>query len=214
MFYRAFKHHLKHRFKNQYSIAGLTIGAMLSSALAMFSQPLFFAITGRYLVTHNNVGLAAAIYLLMIVNMPAVLGVVSAFLYCLKFYGNYEVIERYFGYRAFRITREQQDYFGLRFEGCTKEERIIGSAIMDTAGTMWCVLRPGRHFHNIAHAAEHGANKQLRQQGFLTNRYRFIGREAARSMAMANGQVLDPDHDRDLFSEDLWDTPKHLQYKG
>lgn len=216
MFYRAFKHHLQNRFKDQYSIANLTISALFSNVIAMASQPLFFAITDRYLVNYDNLPWMLGGYLMLMVTTPGILGLLKALFYCLKFYGNFEVIDMAFGYRAFRLNREQQEYLGLYYERRQKkEERIIAVANLHRDGTIWAVMNPGRHHHCHWFIHENGgSDRTLQEMGFLTNRYRFIGREEARDMAMVNGQVPNPDHSRDLFSEDLWDTPKHLQYKG
>jgi hypothetical protein len=113
------------------------------------------------------------------------------------------------------VTPTQQEYHGLYYEKRPrKKELIIASAIIDGTGTIWCVEKPGRHHHCIWYMAQYGANKQEHTQGFLTNQYRFVGREYGRLLALETGQVRKTDHAEELFSEDLWDTPEHLRYKG
>lgn len=122
---------------------------------------------------------------------------------------SFSPFERFFEYWIFKVKRL------FRINGMHQvEERIIASANVDRYFTVWIVLRPGRHHHVISHMAEYGRNKKMRQQGFFTNHYRYIDREVARALAMKNGQCPEPFHGRELFSEDLWDTPEHLKHKG
>lgn len=216
MIYRAFKQYIRNNLKDHYSVFGLceSLGvagflvALTIEWLMSRSNSVFYTLNGYF------------VCIVLVVTYTAVLPLIRTFLgalfYGIRFYGHYEVIERYYGYRAFRITREQQDEYGLRYEGADHAKvKIIASAIQSKEdGIIWCVMRPGRHHHCIAFMAEHDANKQEHRQGFLTNHYRYIGREEARTLALHNGQAPNPAHCRDLFSEDLWDTPPHLCYKG
>jgi hypothetical protein len=132
----------------------------------------------------------------------------------------YERIEEYPKYKAIRWSKQeladQADYFQ---DYPVKQEIIVASAILDLQGTAWSVMRPGRHFHCIQYMAEHGAAEtcipgNTREQGFMTNTNRYIGRKEARALAFANGQAKEEDvvSPRVIFSEDLWKTPKEYQY--
>ena len=215
MFYRAFKQYVANNFKENYSL--------FSQVETVAFAGLCVALTIDWLIVHHLLTFSAfhpyvvcaVLFVIYALLLPIVRTFVGALWYSAKFYGPYEIIERYWGYRAFRITREDQEIYGQKYEGAPiARTRIIASAIQNKDGTIWCVLKPGRHHHCIAFMAEHGANKQEHRQGFLTNHYRFIGREEAHALAQQNGQATNPAHGYHLFSEDLWDTPSHLQYKG
>lgn len=69
---------------------------------------------------------------------------------------------------------------------------------------------PFRH-HHLMHPLYDLTDKKARtgpdNQGFLTNRGRFVGREEALQIALASGQPLidhPSRHATQLFSEDLW----------
>jgi hypothetical protein len=80
---------------------------------------------------------------------------------------------------------------------------IIGVALV-RQGTMHWLLAPNRH-HNVIRMM---SIKMLRpagcQQGFVDERGLFYTREKARIHAIQCGQVINTDHPRELFSEDLW----------
>jgi hypothetical protein len=69
---------------------------------------------------------------------------------------------------------------------------------------------PARH-HHIIHPLYELLGRPVgpNEQGFLTSKGRYVGRERAMAIAVAAGQV-DPKNrksgsaSRDLFSEDLW----------
>jgi len=64
--------------------------------------------------------------------------------------------------------------------------------------------RPARHHHLILEAVtERGMSLIGSEQGFLTSTGRFVGREEAREIAFACGQVQKT-VSRTLTSEDLW----------
>jgi hypothetical protein len=118
------------------------------------------------------------------------------------------------GYRALKLTREEREFYKYCHRNISaRHEKIIASATLAKDGSVWFVMTPGRHHHCIWYMAQHGTNKDIEQQGFLTNRYRFIGRQDARRLATRNGQCFNPGHSRDLFSEDLWRTPSYLAQK-
>lgn len=119
-----------------------------------------------------------------------------------------------------KMLAEKADYFAAH---PSKVEYITGSALRDTRdGIVYVSMRPGRHFHVIRWMAERDYNRHrgkinsVCEQGFFTNKFRYIGREEARALAIANGQVREQDltHSREIFSEDLWETPEKYQYKG
>lgn len=78
--------------------------------------------------------------------------------------------------------------------------------------------RPCRHHHLFPRKHDYlnkiGINTEARDyhttwyelQGFYTNKISFIGRQEAKRLALKNGQYLthDSNHNRLLFSEDLW----------
>lgn len=216
--FQAFRHFLKNKWRLSFSmpqdidlmVAAFILYAILLNQKAFTSLPVWdlFSNSVKALMIVGGYFVYTTIIFYFAQFMAAVV-------YSLKFYGKYEIIKEHFGYRAFRLNREQQGYLQFYYEGYpVSEEKIIASANVDTQGTLWCVLSPGRHHHCIAYMFENGMNEESQRQGFLTNHYRFVGREEARAMAIANGQCPTPDHVRELFSEDLWDTPEHLQYKG
>lgn len=215
MFKRAFKQYVQNNKAYQYGFAGkcdaFFIALTLYLCTSLWAEMWWLVQFGEF----PSQALIAVLYLAVGVAWWELRPVVGGILYALQFLGNYEVIDRSFGYKAFRINREQQEYHGLYYERFPKrQERIIASACLSSDGTIWAVLAPGRHHHCIWFMAQYNANEQVFKQGFLTNQYRYICREEARAMAIQNGQAPTPDHSRDLFSEDLWDTPEHLQYKG
>jgi hypothetical protein len=127
----------------------------------------------------------------------------------------YDDIKRapgYFGKKVHYHERYQAEakYLDLY----DKDERIIASANLDNRGVAWVVLAPGRHHHCIWYMSDNGANKNINDQGFFTSHGRYIDREVARQLAITNGQCPNPPHSRDLFSEDLWDTPSYLREAG
>lgn len=70
---------------------------------------------------------------------------------------------------------------------------------------IWTLPPPNRH-HNVLWlmGEREVEGYHLCEQGFLTDSGDFLTRSAARSYAMATGQCPKPDHERHLFSEDLW----------
>jgi hypothetical protein len=126
----------------------------------------------------------------------------------------YNTIDRSPGYFAKHLTVFDRFHKQLMCEHIDDDdERIVASANLDDSDGVWYVLCPGRHHHVIWFMAQHGMNKRIVDQGFLTNKYRYLDREAARAMAMRNGQCPTPDHSVDLFSEDLWSIPPYLAQK-
>lgn len=87
------------------------------------------------------------------------------------------------------------------------QERIECSAIQHPDGTIYAVLAPGRHHHVIwmmASIGRAGLNNTC-DQGFLTSRGRYLGREAALVVAVAARQIKDKTgSSKRLFSEDMW----------
>jgi hypothetical protein len=212
--YRAFKQYIKQKLKSNYAGECLILALTPATFLLAVTVGASITFNDSWFPDRDQTALLLGVFLLYWLPLPLLCTLVGAVFYSAKFYGHFEIIERHFGYRAFRLDMEQQEYLAMHYEGDRKQERIIASAIRHRDGSIWSVLRPGRHHHCIAYMWEHGENKKAGQQGFLTNRYRFIGREEARALAIENGQCPTPDHSRDLFSEDLWETPLHLQYKG
>ncbi len=86
---------------------------------------------------------------------------------------------------------------------------IIGVAIKQ-GDLMVCLPKPNRHHHCIRYAVQtlglaarpiaagHGL------QGFYTDDGKYLNRQDAMDYAKANGQLINPNPTKDLFSEDLW----------
>lgn len=87
------------------------------------------------------------------------------------------------------------------------QEHILGVAIQ-YEGKVYMALRPCRHHHVIRQIAQaNGVGiKGPDVQGFFTNAMRFVDRREALQIALAAGQVIDPQAVRGdrLYSEDLW----------
>lgn len=96
-------------------------------------------------------------------------------------------------------------------------ERIVAAAIK-VGNLVLMVERPGRH-HNVFYSLRDAGLPPIKgaggnAQGFITSHGRFVGREEARQLATAAGQLLKSEKDdagvpivRDhpqLFSEDVW----------
>ncbi len=84
---------------------------------------------------------------------------------------------------------------------------MILAAAIRFDGTVWALPAPARH-HDVIHRmfdAKGVARVPGRaEQGFIDSEAGFVSRERARDIAVREGQVVCPDHDRELFSEDLW----------
>lgn len=143
-----------------------------------------------------------------------VIGAVYASFMVFRFHG-YETIQMAPGYRAFKLTPQEREFKRYCARNIEKGyERIIAVANLDSEGNLWAVMKPGRHHHVLWFMSDYDKNDDSQQQGFLTNKFRFLGREDARKLAMKNGQAPEPDHHKRLFSEDLWSTPPHLRQQG
>lgn len=148
--------------------------------------------------------------------------VVSYQRYITTWMDGFDIIRWAPGYNAMRLEAHTLEDNERRYnEFPRNDEIIIASAILDNQGQAWVVMKPGRHHHCIRYMAEHNAAElhirgNTRRQGFVTNYGRYITRPVARRLALANGQVKLENlvNSNDIFSEDLWDTPIHLQYKG
>jgi hypothetical protein len=94
------------------------------------------------------------------------------------------------------------------FREKTRPVRWITTVAIKYAGTIYQLPRPNRHHDVIRHIAKiNGVGiKGSDVQGFMTNRGDFVNRTKALRIALAAGQVLNPDGVRadELFSEDLW----------
>lgn len=84
-------------------------------------------------------------------------------------------------------------------------ERIIAAAVMFDG--VCCVLPPPARHHTILHAI-HDLRPNLTigpdEQGFVTDRGRFVDRTEAKELALIAGQMILPRAHKHLFSEDLW----------
>jgi hypothetical protein len=96
----------------------------------------------------------------------------------------------------------------LRLQDLNPAMTTIEHVAIMYEGKLWSLPRPNRH-HNIIRviAACNGVGiKGPNVQGFLTDQGRFVDRKEALQIALAAGQVLNPDDVRGarLYSEDLW----------
>lgn len=102
----------------------------------------------------------------------------------------------------------QKDVTGLyrmNYDRIFVKERIVGVAIR-TDRAVWFEARPSRHSHLIRAMAAHGLEPEdMIDQGFLTNKARFVDRKEGLRIAREAGQVAEKRGNQDfLFSEDLW----------
>ena len=80
---------------------------------------------------------------------------------------------------------------------------IYAVAIKSDAGQVYNLVAPARHHDVLAVMKEGGAKPK--EQGFLDDQGRFVGREEARKIAEEAGQLLERAiQSPDLFSEDVW----------
>ncbi len=105
-------------------------------------------------------------------------------------------------YNKADIKKSVMETFNKLYESI----KIIGVTV--SHGDLVIALpKPNRHYHVINHMVDvlgitppigHG------DQGFYLSDGTYLNREAARDYALVIGQVETTDHDRELFSEDLW----------
>ncbi len=91
------------------------------------------------------------------------------------------------------------------------QEEIMRAAIRHSNGIIFSVERPGRHGHVISAMASIGmANRAagknvVKDQGFITNKGRYVGRFEACLIAHNAKQIIAKTGPSDrLFSEDVW----------
>lgn len=93
-------------------------------------------------------------------------------------------------------------------EPYTEIEKIAGAAVLMDGGLIVSLPPPARHHHCMHWAAKIGQKHPIGpdEQGFITNRGRYVGRIPALRIARAAGQIVTepvtPHHG--LFSEDVW----------
>lgn len=82
-------------------------------------------------------------------------------------------------------------------------ETIFEAAIREPGGQVWQVGRPGRH-HNVMRLMP-SDTAITGEQGFITNKARFVGRVEGLTIAAAAGQIIEKTGNPDkLYSEDVW----------
>ena len=91
------------------------------------------------------------------------------------------------------------------------EEIVVCAAIrFKNESDEWIVIPSIRHFdkntHLLLDALGHSvADKRVYEQGFLTNKYRYVDREEALIIAKAQGQITRKFYNyKELFSENLY----------
>lgn len=90
--------------------------------------------------------------------------------------------------------------------------QILGVSVWHD-GVQYNLPAPNRHFHVIRHIhaltgargiGDRSAPDGRGGQGFYVEGGVYLDRIEARELAVRTGQCLDPEHHRNLFSEDLW----------
>ena len=86
--------------------------------------------------------------------------------------------------------------------------KIIGVAVKQGAICI-CLPKPNRHHHCIQYAVKTLGLKPpigapALSQGFYTDTGAFLDRETAFIVAQESNQIINPDANKYLFSEDLW----------
>lgn len=73
-------------------------------------------------------------------------------------------------------------------------------------GTVYSVPRPGRHHHVVLLMAMRGLGPEtMHDQGFVTNKGRYVDRQEGVVIARNAGQIIKKTSpDNYLFSEDVW----------
>ena len=80
---------------------------------------------------------------------------------------------------------------------------IVAAAIR--RGRVWALPAPARHHDVIRLMSKEGIPASgMHDQGFVDSNAGFVSREAARTIALFEGQVERTGHATELFSEDLW----------
>ncbi len=85
-------------------------------------------------------------------------------------------------------------------------ETIIGVYIVAQNGKRYTLPKPNRH-HNCIHLAyeELGESIRCEDQGFITDKDRYVGREEALAIAKKANQLFTRHfHQTLLFSESVW----------
>jgi hypothetical protein len=111
---------------------------------------------------------------------------------------------------AFPLSDEEHAKIKARIDG---QPELIVSAAIRYKGWIFSVERPGRHGDCINFM--HSLGLDYTDQGFLTNRGRFVDRKEAADIVTASGQTEPRDNcGGHLFSEDVWNdwdvTPRAL----
>ena len=84
-----------------------------------------------------------------------------------------------------------------------ENEKIISVALIYNS-LIFSLPPPARHGTLLHHFHTMGVDKNIfPNQGFLTNKGRYVTREEARDIVIANQQCI-PQHSTQLFSEDLF----------
>ena len=91
-----------------------------------------------------------------------------------------------------------------------REPERIEAAAVRVNGKVWWLMRPCRHCHVIqmltqALECDDWRRAEPRaEQGFITNRERFVGRIEGADIALRAGQISALQWPPYLYSEDLW----------
>lgn len=121
---------------------------------------------------------------------------------------------------AFPLTDEEHLVIKSRID--SQEELIVAAAIKTVYnGREYIVFRerPGRHGEviNFLHVLglPYGSPDQEGEQGFVTNRGRFVDRTEAGRIVQTSGQTTTRSHCNDnLFSEDIWNDTDNFNARA
>lgn len=113
---------------------------------------------------------------------------------------------------AFPLSDEEHCEIEDRIDG--QVELVVAAAVRFDGATI-SFARPARHGECINWLSHHGLRAENRQYdcGFVTNKGRFVGREEAGRIVLANDQGApggNPENNprMSLFSEDMWNDTR------
>lgn len=110
---------------------------------------------------------------------------------------------------GFPISHAESAAIEARING---QEELIVAAAVRWGKLIVMVERPGRHGDCLNAIGHLGSGKD---QGFVTNKGRFVGRQEAAKMVLESGQAsprVFEGYPLTMFSEDLWNGPEGSQH--
>ena len=91
----------------------------------------------------------------------------------------------------------------------TIPEVVVSAAIRWQEDGVWVVLPSVRHFDRLTHTlldklGHTSTGKRVYEQGFVTNKFRYVSRTEAYAIAEEQGQFMRRSYNAELFSENLY----------